>query len=153
MDNIIEQHKITAQRAAELNISLLSLDDNKEYENPYKIEALIYLENFKEVPDELKAKIKEFELKHTKRKLKQFNNMSNNAKKKKYGKNNIPNISYTAEQLSKMSLQELEEIYNKIEHPSYEQKERALKQLDTGIYDSEGNLIGDKYWLEDEYTE
>ena len=119
MNNIIEQRKIIAQRAAELNISLLSLDDNKTYENPYKVEALIYLEKFKEVPDELKAKIKEFELKHTKRKLKQFNNMSNNAKKKKYGKNNIPNISYTVEQLSKMSLQELEELYNKIEYTSY----------------------------------
>lgn len=62
----------------------------------------------------------------------------------KYTKMN--NISGT--QLSKMSASELELLFKQMKTPTQAQKEVAWKKMDTGVYDEEGNLIGDK----DEYT-
>lgn len=52
--------------------------------------------------------------------------------------------------LASMSIEELENLYKNMSRPTKEQK-AALKKMDTGIYDSQGNLIGDKYWEEDIY--
>ncbi len=57
----------------------------------------------------------------------------------------------TGEQLSKMSLSEIEELYRQLPVPTSEQKQLALKRMDTGIYDEAGNLIGDKCLNEDMY--
>ena len=57
----------------------------------------------------------------------------------------------TGEQLSKMSLSEIEELYRQLPVPTSEQKQLALKRMDTGIYDEAGNLIGDKCLNEDAY--
>lgn len=59
----------------------------------------------------------------------------------------------TGEQLSKMSLSEIEELYRQLPVPTSEQKQLALKRMDTGIYDEAGNLIGDKCLNEDAYEE
>ena len=55
--------------------------------------------------------------------------------------------------LASMSIEELENLYKNMSRPTKEQKAAALKKMDTGIYDSQGNLIGDKYWEEDVYAE
>lgn len=49
---------------------------------------------------------------------------------------------YTAEQLGKMSEEELENILNELPpfHPTIDE----LRRFDVGIYDKDGNLIGDK---------
>lgn len=57
----------------------------------------------------------------------------------------------TGEQLSKMSLSEIEELYRQLPVPTSEQKQLALKRMDTGIYDADGNLIGDRCLNEDMY--
>lgn len=59
----------------------------------------------------------------------------------------------TGEQLSRMSLKEIEELYSQLAPLTDEEKEAALKRMDTGIYDADGNLIGDKCWEEDAYEE
>lgn len=61
--------------------------------------------------------------------------------------------AYTAQQLSALTTEELGEIYKSIEEPTQEQKERAWKRMDIGIYDEAGNLIGDKQMHEDGYDE
>ena len=53
--------------------------------------------------------------------------------------------------LASMSIEELETLYKNMQQPTKEQKAAALKKMDTGICDSQGNLIGDKYWKEDVY--
>ena len=65
----------------------------------------------------------------------------------------MTNTFITGEQLSKMSLSEIEELYRQLPVPTSEQKQLALKRMDTGIYDEAGNLIGDKCWEEDIYEE
>ncbi len=50
-----------------------------------------------------------------------------------------------------MSLSEIEELYRQLPVPTSEQKQLALKRMDTGIYDEAGNLIGDKCLNEDMY--
>lgn len=57
----------------------------------------------------------------------------------------------TREQLSKMSLSEIEELYRQLPVPTSEQKQLALKRMDTDIYDADGNLIGDRCLNEDMY--
>lgn len=52
---------------------------------------------------------------------------------------------YTASQLSSMSDKELAKIYEELPVLTQEQKEVAWKRMDIGIYDENGNLIGDKY--------
>lgn len=47
-------------------------------------------------------------------------------------------------QLSKMSASELESLFKQMKTPTQAQKEIAWKKMDTGVYDEEGNLIGDK---------
>lgn len=59
----------------------------------------------------------------------------------------------SAEALSKMSFSEIEQLYNQMQIPTQEQKQRAWKVMDTGIYDAQGNLIGDKCLEEDSYEE
>lgn len=53
--------------------------------------------------------------------------------------------------LNEMTLEELEEFYNRMPAPTKEQKQCAWKKMDTGIYNSEGMLVGDKMADEDEY--
>lgn len=55
--------------------------------------------------------------------------------------------------LSKMSFSEIEQLYNQMQIPTQEQKQRAWKVMDTGIYDAQGNLIGDKCLDEDAYQD
>lgn len=57
----IEKRKRIIERAEKLGIKVTSLDTELEYENPYKVEALVYIMNDEPVPDELIMKIKEFE--------------------------------------------------------------------------------------------
>ena len=59
----------------------------------------------------------------------------------------------TGEQLSKMSLSEIEELYRQLPVPTSEKKQLALKRMDTGIYGADGNLIGDRCLNEDAYEE
>lgn len=59
----------------------------------------------------------------------------------------------SGEILSNMSLSELEELFNNMKTPTQEQKEKAWKKMDTGIYDDNGNLIGDRCLEEDSYND
>lgn len=63
----------------------------------------------------------------------------------------MTNTFITGEQLSKMSLSEIEELYRQLPVPTSEQKQLSLKRMDTGIYDADGNLIGDRCLNEDMY--
>lgn len=62
-------------------------------------------------------------------------------------------MDYTANQLSTMSLEELEKLYKSMKEPTQAQKKLAWKKMDIGIYDKDGNLIGDKQMLEDGYDD
>ncbi len=62
-------------------------------------------------------------------------------------------MQLTGDLLSNMSIAELEQLYSTFPNPTTEQKERALKLMDSGIYDKQGNLIGDKFLEEDAYEE
>lgn len=53
-------------------------------------------------------------------------------------------IYYTAEELSNMTIEELEKVHKEMEIPTQEQKQEAWKKMDIGIYDDKENLIGDK---------
>ena len=57
----IEKRKRVIERAEALGIHVTSLDVEVEFENPYKVKALIYIWEDKEVPKELLEKIEEFE--------------------------------------------------------------------------------------------
>jgi hypothetical protein len=61
------------------------------------------------------------------------------------------NMQITGELLSGLTLQESEALLNSMKKPSYEQKIKAWQKMDTGIYDSDGKLIGDKCEEEDAY--
>ena len=58
----IEKRKRVIERAEKLGIHVTSLDVEVEYENPYKVEALIYIWEDKEVPEDIIKKMKEFEI-------------------------------------------------------------------------------------------
>lgn len=60
---------------------------------------------------------------------------------------------YTAQQFSKMTLEEIMKINESLGKPTQQQKERAWKRMDIGIYDSDGMLIGDRQMHEDGYDE
>lgn len=62
-------------------------------------------------------------------------------------------MDYTADQLSAMTLEELEELYKSMKKPTRAQKELAWKRMDIGIYDEKGNLIGDTQMYEDGYDD
>ena len=62
----IEKRKRIIERAEKLGIKVTSLDTELEYENPYKVEALVYIMDDKPVPEELIKKIAEFEESHKK---------------------------------------------------------------------------------------
>ncbi len=60
----IEARDLMEARAEEIGISLTTYDGEEEdsaYDNPYALEALRYIITNKEIPEELKIKIKEFE--------------------------------------------------------------------------------------------
>lgn len=57
----VEKRKRIIERAEKLGIKVTSLDAEHEYENPYKVEALIYIMKDEPVPEELVKKIQEFE--------------------------------------------------------------------------------------------
>lgn len=59
----------------------------------------------------------------------------------------------TGEMLAKMSPAEIEELYKNTVPPTNVEKELARSRMDTGIYDKNGNLIGDKCEIEDMYEE
>ena len=65
--------------------------------------------------------------------------------------NKNPNNLLDAATLSKMSFSEIEQLYNQMQIPTQEQKQKAWKVMDTGIYDAQGNLIDDKCLDEDAY--
>lgn len=62
----IEKRKRIIERAEELGINITGVDTENEYENPYKVEALIYIMDDKNVPEDLIKKIQEFEMTHEK---------------------------------------------------------------------------------------
>ena len=43
---------------------MTGVDTEQEYENPYKVEALIYISEDKSIPEELLKKIEEFDKAH-----------------------------------------------------------------------------------------
>lgn len=57
----VEKRKRVIERAEKLGIKVTSLDTELEYENPYKVEALVYIMDDEPVPEELIKKIQEFE--------------------------------------------------------------------------------------------
>lgn len=61
-----EKRKRIIERAEKLSIHVTSLDTEVEYENPYKVEALVYIWDDKPVPQELIQRIEEFENAHKK---------------------------------------------------------------------------------------
>lgn len=63
-DEEIEKRKRIIERAEKLGIHVTSLDTEVEYENPYKLEALVFIWDDKPVPEELMKKIEEFESSH-----------------------------------------------------------------------------------------
>lgn len=65
----VEKRRRIIERAEKLGIKVTSLDSEHEYENPYKVEALVYIINDEPVPEELIKKIQDFEEKHTGNKL------------------------------------------------------------------------------------
>ena len=62
----VEKRKRIIERAEKLGIKVTSLDTELENENPYTVEALIYIMEDKPVPEELVKKIQDFEEKHKK---------------------------------------------------------------------------------------
>ena len=66
----IEKRKRRMERAEALGQSLTKVTSEnngiEEYENPYRVKALEYIMADKEVPEELKNKIAEFEKEHKK---------------------------------------------------------------------------------------
>lgn len=62
----IKDRELRIKRADEIGASITRVTDEQEYENPYRVKALIYINANKEVPEELKQKIKEFDNRHTK---------------------------------------------------------------------------------------
>ena len=66
----VEKRKRRMERAEALGQSLTKItfekDGIEEYENPYRVKALEYIMADKEVPEELKNKIVEFEKEHEK---------------------------------------------------------------------------------------
>lgn len=59
----IEKRKERMIRAEEIGASITKFD-GEETENPYRVQALIYIMQDKEVPEDLKKKIKEFDKKY-----------------------------------------------------------------------------------------
>lgn len=55
--------------------------------------------------------------------------------------------------LRSLTVEEIRELSSRIPTVPREVKLARWKEMDTGIYDEHGNLIGDKYWEEDAYEE
>lgn len=60
-------------------------------------------------------------------------------------------MSISASDLKGMSFEEMEKLYAEMKKPTKEQKKAAWKLMDTGIYNTEGELIGDRLEEEDAY--
>ena len=56
-------------------------------------------------------------------------------------------MNVTGELLSKMSMEDLDKLFQQMKHPTQEQKESAWKKMDTGIYD-EIITVGDDHAFE-----
>ena len=57
----VEKRKRVIERAEKLGIKVTSLDTECEFENPYKVQALVYIMNDEPVPEDLIQKINDFE--------------------------------------------------------------------------------------------
>lgn len=55
--------------------------------------------------------------------------------------------------LRSLTAEELRELTSRIPEIPRDIKMARLKEMDTGIYDEHGKLIGDKCWEEDAYEE
>lgn len=63
----IEKRLKRVQRAKEIGQDITRVDSiNCETENPYRVQALLYIMNDQEVPQDLREKIKEFDIKYNK---------------------------------------------------------------------------------------
>ena len=61
----VEKRKKMIADAEEIGQRITKVDNKDEgYENPYRAKALIYIANGKEVPEELKVKIEQFDNEH-----------------------------------------------------------------------------------------
>lgn len=63
----IEKRKLKMKRAEEIGACFTKIDEEQEFENPYRVEALIYINKGKEVPLDLKLKIKKYDEMHMKK--------------------------------------------------------------------------------------
>ena len=53
-------------------------------------------------------------------------------------------MKLTSEQLKNMSIEQIRQLYENMRIPTIEEKMIAWEHIDTGIYDDNGNLIGDR---------
>lgn len=60
----IRKRQVRLKLLEEIGASCTKFDGGNETENPYRVQALIYIMQDKEVPEDLKKKIKEFDKKY-----------------------------------------------------------------------------------------
>ena len=63
-DTEIKQRRDRATEFEEIGINIYSVDREGEHENPYRAEAVMLITQGKPVPNELKGKIKEYDMQH-----------------------------------------------------------------------------------------
>lgn len=63
----IEERKINIEKAKRIGQDITKVDSEEEYENPYRVKALCYIYQNKEVTDKLKRQIEEFDIQHKKK--------------------------------------------------------------------------------------
>lgn len=69
-DTEIKKRRIRATKLKEIGVDVYSVDGASEHENPYRAEAVMLITNDKEVPKELKEKIKKYDTEHKNKKMK-----------------------------------------------------------------------------------
>lgn len=62
----INARKEKIRRAEEIGASITKVDEADTIENPYRIQALIYINRGEEVPEKLKKQIEKFDAKYSK---------------------------------------------------------------------------------------
>lgn len=60
-------------------------------------------------------------------------------------------MKLTSEKLNSMSIEQIKQLYKNMMIPSIKEKIIAWELMDTGIYDDNGNLIGDSCEEKDRY--
>ena len=60
----IRKRQVRLKRLEEIGASCTKFDGENETENPYRVQAMLYIMQDKEVPEDLKKKIKEFDKKY-----------------------------------------------------------------------------------------